>query len=125
MAKKNVERTEALMRIAVLIVTGIILSLLGLLLSFLNYSTFIGGIGIISALVILWFYFAYMESSKLQATVGKKVMGIKVTDLKGKQISFKTASLRFFTKLCSIWFKPNEKGQEYHDKISKCLVIKE
>ena len=42
----------------------------------------------IIGLIVSWVYFALMESSGTQGTLGKKALGIKVTDLKGNQISF-------------------------------------
>jgi uncharacterized RDD family membrane protein YckC len=35
-----------------------------------------------------WMYFALMESSSFQATIGKMVIGIKVVDLNGNRVSF-------------------------------------
>lgn len=45
-----------------------------------------------------WIYFAAMESSSLQATFGKKVVGICVTDTSGNKISFARATTRYFGK---------------------------
>lgn len=43
-----------------------------------------------------WIYFAMMESSPTQATLGKRVMGIIATDGKGQRLSFGQASGRYF-----------------------------
>ena len=48
--------------------------------------------------VLMWLYYAGMESSTSQATIGKMLMGIKVTDMNGHRISFARASGRFFGK---------------------------
>ncbi|MFB2974491.1 RDD family protein [Aerosakkonema sp. BLCC-F183] len=55
--------------------------------------------------VISWIYFAGMESSDLQATFGKQVLGIVVTDTKGNKISFGKATGRYFAKsvFLAIW----------------------
>ena len=53
-------------------------------------------------IVVGWMYFAIMESSSLQATFGKKVQGIIVTDTQGQKISFARASARYFGKSFSI-----------------------
>ena len=38
--------------------------------------------------LISWMYFALMESSAKQATIGKSLLGLVVTDLNGDRISF-------------------------------------
>ena len=40
------------------------------------------------SLVVTWLYHAWMESSEWQATVGKRVLGLVVTDAAGQRISF-------------------------------------
>jgi uncharacterized RDD family membrane protein YckC len=47
-------------------------------------------------LLITWLYYAYSESSTWQATVGKRVMNIYVTDLNGQRITFLNATGRYF-----------------------------
>jgi uncharacterized RDD family membrane protein YckC len=81
--------------------------------------------------VIPWIYFAGMESSFRQATAGKMIVGIVVTDLEGNKISFKQASLRYWAKLISftilyIGFLMagfTKKKQALHDMITNSLVI--
>ncbi len=46
-----------------------------------------------------WLYFALQESSSLQATIGKRALGIFVTDTEGQRISFGRATGRVFAKL--------------------------
>lgn len=89
-------------------------------------------IGII-ALVLQWLYFALMESSKHQGTLGKMVLKIKVTDLEGNRISFARGTGRYFGKILSgmimsigyIMAGFTEKKQALHDMLASCLVIKE
>ena len=45
-----------------------------------------------------WLYSAYLESSAMQATLGKRAVGILVTDTKGRRLSFGRATGRFFAK---------------------------
>jgi uncharacterized RDD family membrane protein YckC len=79
-----------------------------------------------------WLYFAAFESSPWQATPGKKVMGLRVTDLEGKRVSFVRASGRYFGKIISglilgIGFAMagfTEKKQALHDMLVGCLVVK-
>jgi uncharacterized RDD family membrane protein YckC/Tfp pilus assembly major pilin PilA len=55
-------------------------------------------------LVVLLGYFLYftlLESSSWQATIGKRVVGIKVTNRDGERIGFGRAAGRFFAKFLS------------------------
>lgn len=85
------------------------------------------------SLIITWLYFAIMESSKSQGTVGKILLKIKVTDYDYQRISFGRATGRFFGKYVSsfilligyILAAFTEKKQALHDIIASCYVIKE
>ena len=59
-------------------------------------------IGVVGA----WLYNAYCESSEWQATPGKKVLNLLVTDLNGNRISFGRASGRFFYPWPSVLIGP-------------------
>ena len=80
-----------------------------------------------------WLYYAIMESSKAQSTLGKMALRIKVTDYNGNRISFGRASGRYFGKYISslilligyIMAEFTEKKQALHDIMAGCLVIKE
>lgn len=82
--------------------------------------------------LIYWLYYASLESSAWQATLGKKFVGVYVTDLKGKRISFARASGRHFGKLLSqflLFFGYlmagfTAKKQALHDIMAGCLVLK-
>jgi uncharacterized RDD family membrane protein YckC len=84
------------------------------------------------ALVIGILYTAGMHSSKWQATIGKRMMGIKVTDLHGNRISFARAVGRFFGTYLSalimyIGFLMagfTQKKQALHDMVAGTLVVK-
>lgn len=79
-----------------------------------------------------WLYWALLESSRWQATLGKKLLGLYVTDLQGKPITFARASGRYFGKLISSftllvgYFMAGftEKKQALHDMLASCLVLK-
>jgi len=81
---------------------------------------------------INWLYFAGMESSERQATLGKAAVGIKVTDLNGERISFGRATGREFAKFISAFILLigylmaafTEKKQALHDQIANTLVVK-
>ncbi|HAV23348.1 MAG: hypothetical protein A2X67_11580 [Ignavibacteria bacterium GWA2_55_11] len=78
-----------------------------------------------------WLYFALMESSKNQGTLGKMALGIKVTDLQGNRITFGRATGRYFAKFISAMVLMigyiiagfTEKKQALHDIIASCLVV--
>ncbi len=85
---------------------------------------------ILAALVVGWLYYALMESSSKQATLGKLIVGLRVVDAHGGMPSFGLASKRFFAKILSaiiicIGFLPIF-GQKrtLHDRISGCRVVK-
>lgn len=49
-------------------------------------------------IIISWLYFAITECSKKQASIGKRVFQLIVTDLRGNRITFYKATLRFWGK---------------------------
>ena len=77
-------------------------------------------------------YYAAMESSTSQATVGKIALGIQVTDLEGNRISFGKALGRNLAKILSalilyigfIMAAFTAKKQALHDMIAGTLVVK-
>jgi uncharacterized RDD family membrane protein YckC len=82
-------------------------------------------------LVADWLYFAYQESSPAQATIGKRALGIKVTDLEGNRISFGRATGRYFAKYLSaitlfigfLLAAFTARKQALHDMIAGTLVV--
>jgi uncharacterized RDD family membrane protein YckC len=88
------------------------------------------GVGMI-VLIISWLYFACFESSNLQGTPGKRLMGIMVTDMDGERLSFGSATGRYLGKIISglilgigfivALFTP--KKQALHDLIAGTVVI--
>lgn len=87
---------------------------------------------VIFAFIFNWVYYAGFESSHLGATPGKWLLGIYVTDMEGKRISFGRASGRFFGKIISgliigigyMMAGFTEKFQALHDMMAECLVWK-
>jgi uncharacterized RDD family membrane protein YckC len=81
---------------------------------------------------IHWLYWAGLESSAFQATLGKMALGLKVTDLNGDPISFARATGRYFAKFISalilcIGFMMagwTAKKQALHDLMAGTLVVK-
>lgn len=79
----------------------------------------------------IWLYYALMESSKVQGTVGKKVLGIVVVNEEMKQPSFGQVSVRFWSRIVTVLtlgvgyimaaFTNNK--QTIHDRISHTHVV--
>ncbi|HJW18752.1 MAG TPA: RDD family protein [Flavisolibacter sp.] len=88
--------------------------------------------GFLVSILVNWLYSAYLESGENQATLGKRALSLKVTDMNGHRISFANASGRFFGKYVSaiilcigylmmLW---DDKKQTLHDKMAGTLVVK-
>ncbi len=97
----------------------------------LHAASATGFFGYTTSIVVRWLYYALMESSPSQATVGKMALGIKVTDYDGNCISFGRATGRHFGKIVSsltlligylmVAFTPRKQG--LHDIMAGCLVV--
>lgn len=98
----------------------------------LPYLIFGGGILAVLTIAASWLYEALMESSSYQATLGKMIFGMKVTDLYGNRISFARATGRHFAKILSgmilcigfIMVGFTERKQGLHDLIAGTLVTR-
>ncbi|MFZ3216665.1 MAG: RDD family protein [Candidatus Acidiferrales bacterium] len=83
-------------------------------------------------LVLTWLYYALLESSPWQGTLGKKALGLEVTDMAGNRISFGRATGRYFGRYVSwiilgIGFLMagfTAKKQALHDLMAGALVIR-
>lgn len=103
--------------------------IIGLIIGFLfgAVETFLTLLNI----VVVWLYFALMESSENQATIGKAAVSIKVTDMYGDRIGFGKATGRYFGKILStlilfigfIMIGFNDKRQALHDQMAGTLVV--
>lgn len=90
------------------------------------------GMGFLVRVVGGWLYFALMESSQNQATLGKMALGLKVTDMNGNRLSFGHATGRHFGKYISILTLfigyilagVTEKKQALHDMMAGTLVVR-
>ena len=92
---------------------------------------FMGGVfGFVIGVAGSWLYEALMESSSRQATLGKMIFQMKVTDLSGNRISFARATGRYFAKWLSgltlfigyIIAGFTERKQTLHDMVAGTLV---
>ena len=90
------------------------------------------GVTQIVFLTIQTLYFSFMESSKYQASIGKIVLGLKVTDVNGSPLDFTKALVRNLCKILSsmilligyLMAAFTEKKQALHDMIAGTLVVK-
>lgn len=88
--------------------------------------------GFVVGFLINWLWFTLAESSHWQASIGKKLVGLKVTDANGERISFGQANARYWSKILStllffvgfLMVAFTAKKQGLHDKIAKTLVVK-
>lgn len=84
------------------------------------------------SLVLTWLYFALQESSSAQATLGKRILGMKVIGKDGGRISFARATGRFFSKSLSyiifqigfIMAGFTSRKRALHDMIAETYVVK-
>lgn len=84
-----------------------------------------------TAVLVGWLYYALLESSRWQATIGKRWMRLQVTDLNGQRVEFRRASLRYWGQYLSgalggigfliAAFTPRR--QALHDMIAGCVVL--
>jgi uncharacterized RDD family membrane protein YckC len=96
----------------------------------LNFTPGMWGVSAFGFIIMI-LYFALMESSSKQGTLGKMVLGIVVTDGEGKRISFGRALGRNLAKIISdiilfighlmVAFTPRKQG--LHDMIAGTLVV--
>src|ERR1700693_2839290 len=81
-----------------------------------------------------WLYHAKMESSSWQATLGKKALNLRVTDLYGGRGTFARGTRTHFAKLITglmplgVGFMLaglTERRQALHDMIASCVVLRD
>ncbi len=130
-------------RILVSIVTNLIALELGVIDDITEIAADTGEVGIadiadtyllatLLGVGISWLYEALMVSSSYQATLGKMAVGIVVTDMQGRRISFLRATGRHLGKYVSgmllmigYLIQPfTEKRQTLHDIMAGCLVLR-
>ncbi|MBZ5661817.1 MAG: RDD family protein [Acidobacteriia bacterium] len=88
--------------------------------------------GFILLFVIMWAYYVFFETSSWQATPGKRLFRLYVTDLAGGKITLQRSSMRYFgRKISEVTFLVGyliaaftEKKQALHDIMAGCLVLR-
>jgi uncharacterized RDD family membrane protein YckC len=121
---------------AALLIDWLVLSavegVLAIMLVVLSPNAANGGQLVSVSAAISWAYFALLESSPAQATLGKLALGIKVTDTAGGAITFRRATVRYWSKLLSTlmvgigWLLPavTPRRQALHDLLAGTLVVR-
>jgi len=114
---------------------GLMIAALGILVSgsleFTNMVAEAEGLLELAGVILPWLYYAGMESSEHQATLGKLALNIRVTDMAGQRIGFLRATVRHFSKILSsmlfligyIMIAFTARKQGLHDLIAACLVV--
>ena len=103
----------------------------GILIGSLSFALF-GTRAMLATISLSWLYYAFMESSHYQGTLGKLALGMRVTSESGDRISFGQATGRYFAKILSgltlgigyLMVAWTEKKQGLHDKIAHTLIIR-
>jgi len=88
--------------------------------------------GFLVLLLLMWIYYAGFESSAWQATPGKKLLRLYVTDVSGRTITFSRATFHNIGRMvCEMTFWVGyiaaaftEKKQAVHDIIASCVVLR-
>ena len=116
------------------LMVGVIIGLTGSAVSMPGVGIHVvnGIVGFAISFCANWIYEAAMESSSKQATIGKMVLGLRVTDLEGRRISFLRATGRHFAKFISgmilligyIMAGFTQRKQALHDMIAGTYVIR-
>lgn len=81
---------------------------------------------------MLWMiYSLIMDSTEIQGTYGKQVMGLKVVNVRGEKIDFRQSAFRNLSKTLSyiplglgfFWIAIHPANQAWHDSIAQTYVI--
>ena len=88
---------------------------------------------LVIAFVLAWLYYAGLESSGWEATIGKRLMHLVVTDLYGRRLTFGRATARYYGKVVSaailfvgyLMIAFTERRQGLHDLMAGTLVIRQ
>jgi uncharacterized RDD family membrane protein YckC len=121
-------------RVAALIVDNAILTILGIALLIAAASVGAEAVAIanLALFLIALLYWPLMECSERQATFGKQLLGIQVTDANGARLTFVRSLLRNLAKIISslpfglgfLLAAFTARKQALHDLITKCLVVR-
>ena len=115
------------LRLVAAIIDGVILFVVGIVLSIIGGS---GGQGLGTLLSLA--YFTYLEGSASGQTIGKRAMNIRVVDFNsGTTIGYGRAAIRWIFRLVSgfvcllgyLWMLWDKEKQTWHDKVAGSVVV--
>jgi uncharacterized RDD family membrane protein YckC len=120
------KQADFALRMAAMMIDLIILLIPSVLL-----IVFAKAIGVIICIILGWAYYALLESSSLQGTIGKFALKLEVTDLEGQPLDLLQATKRYFAHYLSILtlgagfiiLAFNDKKQAVHDLLTDCMVL--
>jgi uncharacterized RDD family membrane protein YckC len=104
----------------------------GAMMPFIASMMALAGVVSLISMVITVLYYAILESSNMQASIGKLALGLVVLDESGQKIDFSKALIRNLGKIVSsmilfigfIMAGFTDKKQGLHDIIAKTIVVK-
>lgn len=113
----------------IMTVAGFVIGFLAVMLTDASYDG--GGLLLVCWLILPWIYCAVLESGPMQATIGKRAVGLKVTGLDGQRIGFGRATGRYFAEILSglslgigyAMVAFTKRRQALHDLIAGTLVV--
>lgn len=121
-------------RVAAYYIDSIVIAIPGVLIvvPFSFFSETLAMLGMVLAIVVMFGYFVVMHSSAWQATVGKRILGVKVTDLEGNRISLWRSLGRLLGSFVSglilgvgyLLAGVTQRRQALHDMIAGTLVVR-
>lgn len=82
-------------------------------------------------LLLGWLYFAGTETCSCQATLGKYLLSLRVTTTTNERITFKAATIRYFTKPLTLFVllkqfissSPSSIRRTFHDRLAHTQVV--
>lgn len=122
-------------RVAAFLIDVLVITIPLVLLDFMAFGSLHSAVGRKADflnLVPIWLYWALFESSRWQATPGKRAMGLSVVDVHGLRIGFLHATGRYFAKylsnltlsigyLLAAW---TPRKQALHDLVAGTCVVR-
>ena len=131
----NTEYGGFWIRVGANVMDGVVLIIVSLLINILSQLAFseeaAGVADAVPQILLYWVYSAVLHSSSWQATIGKKMLGMKVVDYSGERISVGRATGRYFAGILSglilgiglMMVGWTKRKQGLHDFIAKTLVV--
>jgi uncharacterized RDD family membrane protein YckC len=112
-------------RFGALVIDSLIAFAISMVLSMFSLNSYA------TSILVGLLYHPFFTSSKLQGTPGKNLLGIRITDLQGRRISFKKSMIRYLMSIVSgvllclgyLLMLFTEKKQTLHDLAAETVVV--